>query len=359
MIRTFMAALMVLALAACSASVGSSPSATPSEVDAPSSSATETEPSASATESTGPIEHPAAGLALVRFLDQDNPASQVFVVDADGTLRQVTGLSGPSTGASLPDWSPDRTQIAFGPPKVGAGLSPEVGIVNADGSGQRVIGEGHKPQWSPDGGRILFEDLDDGSGDPLGIWVVDVATGELLRFADDASNARWLPDGERISYHVAVLTPVEGTDGGFDISDAVHVKALDDGEPQEFAATAEAVWSPDGSSVLIVNDDGISLADADGSAAAELVGGWAPVWSPDGSRILFEYDMSQDALPILALVDRDGQELWSGVVGSSPTWSPDGTRLAVEIAYPELMVQVIDAASGELLWEVDGMQPAW
>ena len=357
--RTFAAAIVLLALTACSAASPPSPSATSSDLPSPSVSSQGVEPSASPSVPSETNEHPAAGLALVQFPDSNSPASQVFVVDGDGNLQQATGHSGALPGASRPAWSPDRTQIAFAGPKVGNEINGVVAIVNADGSGERQVGEGANPRWSPEGGRLLFEDMDNGSGAPLGIWVVDLATGDLSRLVDEGSNGRWLPDGERISYHVSVLTPVEGTDGGFDISDAVHIKSLDGGEPQVLDGVADAVWSPDGSSVLIVNDDGISLAEADGSGATPLAGGWDPVWSPDGSRILLAYDMSQDALPILALVDRAGQEIWSGVVGSSPTWSPDGTRLAVEIAYPELMVQVIDAATGELLWEVDGMQPAW
>ena len=79
------------------------------------------------------------------------------------------------------------------------------------------------------------------------------------------------------------------------------------------------------------------------------------MWSPDGTRILLGYDTNQDGLPILALVDLDGAEIWSAVVGSAATWSPDGTRVAVEIVYPEPKIQVIDAASGEVLWEVEGV----
>jgi outer membrane protein assembly factor BamB len=136
--------------------------------------------------------------------------------------------------------------------------------------------------------------------------------------------------------------------------------ALDGGVPVELARETDAIWSPAGSAVLLVHEGTISMAAPDGSDERELVTGYSPVWSPDGSRVLFAYDVNQDALPVLALVDLEGQELWSGVVGGSPTWSPDGTRVAVEISYPEPMVQILDAASGEILWEIEGgSQPAW
>ena len=101
------------------------------------------------------------------------------------------------------------------------------------------------------------------------------------------------------------------------------------------------------------------MADADGSNPRDLAGGYSPVWSPDGTRVLLGYDTNTDGLPVLALVDLEGAEIWSGAIGAAPTWSPDGTRIAVEIAYPEPMVQVLDAATGEVLWEIEGCQPNW
>ena len=49
-----------------------------------------------------------------------------------------------------------------------------------------------------------------------------------------------------------------------------------------------------------------------------------------------------------------------GIAGATPTWSPDGTRLAVEVYAPEMpIVQIVEVASGEVVWEMEGMQPAW
>ena len=59
------------------------------------------------------------------------------------------------------------------------------------------------------------------------------------------------------------------------------------------------------------------------------------------------------------MMDREGTVLWSGVVGSSPAWSPDGSRLAVQVDYPEQMVVVLDAETGDMLWETPGSMPAW
>ena len=144
-------------------------------------------------------------------------------------------------------------------------------------------------------------------------------------------------------------------------ADGTFVQDLDGGEPTQLPAESEteAVWSPDGSQVLLAHDGSIVVAEMDGSNPRDLAGGYAPVWSPDGTRVLLGYDMNQDGLPVLALVDLEGNEIWSGAIGSAPTWSPDGTRIAVEIVYPEPMVQVLNAATGEVLWEAEGSQPNW
>ena len=136
--------------------------------------------------------------------------------------------------------------------------------------------------------------------------------------------------------------------------------SLDRGEEAELARASDAIWSPDGSAVLLQRATGdLLLADADGSNPRDLVRGWAPVWSPDGSRIVFTYDHNHDGVPLLAAVDRDGHALWSGVTGFVAHWSPDGSRIAVEVPFPELAVRVLDARTGDMLWETAGAEPAW
>jgi Tol biopolymer transport system component len=92
----------------------------------------------------------------------------------------------------------------------------------------------------------------------------------------------------------------------------------------------------------------------------ELVTGYNAIWSPDGARVAFAYDFDSDANPIHAIVDLEGQTIASDIRGSSLTWSPDGTRVAVEVyALPIPVAQVIEVATGEVLWDEEGIQPAW
>ena len=344
--------ILALLLAACATqqAATSTPTASPLSTDAPEATP---DPTASPTVAPAFEGHPAAGLALVQFPEPGSPVSQIFVVEDDGTLRQVADLNG-GIGGAFPVWSPDHSQIAFGPPKVGfPGISGQISVINADGSGERVLGAGKQQQWSPDGTRLLIHEQDDVTSDPFTIWVQDVATGEVTDLGP-AFEAQWIDD-ETIGFHRIVPTD----DGAF--ADATYIQALDGTEPVQVPAESEtlAAWSPDGSQVLLTHDGSIVIAETDGSNPRDLASGYDPVWSPDGTRVLLGYDTNQDGLPVLALVDLEGAEIWSGVVGAAPTWSPDGSRIAVEIAYPAPMVQVIDAATGDLLWEVEASQPNW
>ena len=100
-------------------------------------------------------------------------------------------------------------------------------------------------------------------------------------------------------------------------ADATYIQALDGSEPVQVPADSEtlAVWSPDGSQVLLTHDGSIVIAETDGSSPRDLASGYDPVWSPDGTRVLLGYDTNQDGLPVLALVDLDGAEIWSGAIG--------------------------------------------
>ena len=120
--------------------------------------------------------------------------------------------------------------------------------------------------------------------------------------------------------------------------------------------------SPDGSMVLLVSDGVVSVAPADDlSATEELASGDGPVWSPDGTRIAVNYDFDEQARPIYAVVDLEGRTIQSGITGYFPSWSPDGTRIAVEWFNPEgePIIHVVDLATGEVIFEVEGQQPAW
>jgi Tol biopolymer transport system component len=287
-----------------------------------------------------------------------SPVTEIVVVEPNGSLRQVTGLESPGRGAAGPVWSPNGRKIAYWPSALGTGSLPAVLVVQADGTGQRLLHqldaeEFSAPDWSDDGQTLLYSDATP-PGDRR-IWLTDVRSGEVRRIGTGAL-PRWLPDG-RIVYVDGVSGRVPGDAAA--VTPVVFIMDASGSRVQEYAEAENAHWSPAGDAVLIEDGGKLLLSDPAGTGRTALADGSLPAWSPDGSRIVYASGNDSDGRALLTVMDRDGREIWSGVAGSAPQWSPDGTRLAVEVTYPTPVVQVLDAETGEVLWEAPGRQPAW
>jgi Tol biopolymer transport system component len=132
--------------------------------------------------------------------------NEIFVMYADGTSQiQITDNGDEDYRA---DWSPDGTKIAFSKHASG---NNEVYVMNANGSGQTQLidyptASDANPDWKYDGSKILFMSNRDTGGGPsteFEIYVMD-ANGDnqtrLTTNTDDDRDPVWSPDGSRIVF---------------------------------------------------------------------------------------------------------------------------------------------------------------
>jgi Tol biopolymer transport system component len=219
--------------------------------------------------------------------------SQLAVMDADGKNRHVLP-PWPAIGVS---WSSDGRFIAYG--SLGHyGIS----TISVDGRprGQRVVRNGDRPDWSPDGSSIAFDRSHD-------IWGVNLNSHRQRRLVRHASSARWSPDGRKLAFE-------RGNDVWvFDLARKKEHLLVRNG--------SDADWSPDGRQIAfdrcgtqnLESTCFIYLAQSDWTGQRRLFKGEEPVWSPSGQELAFigEAGGRSDAI-IRARLDGSGRRVLFG-----------------------------------------------
>ena len=186
----------------------------------------------------------------------------------------------------------------------------------------------------------------------------------------------WSPDGSAIAFAAAEGAPGgERSDLAADIvtvaPDGSDVRRLTDTPGPELFPT----FSPDGSTIAYVTeDDGvhdIGVMGADGSTPTPLTADddpsfddYHPTWSPDGSRIAYVRGHIPNGGPgTLMVVDPEGgaaEVLYDATPVEWPDWSPEGSRIAFDVgAWPNVTVQILDLASGDVTVVGPGYLPRW
>lgn len=206
----------------------------------------------------------------------------VYVVRPDGTgLHQVT--TDQQLGSQFPVWSPDSRRLlvetdwsAYGPPTT-------LSVVNADGTGQRVLsrrGAPSRPTWAPDGKRFAYQRSD-------GVWIRDLRTGR-----------------ER---------PLDRMSGS-------------------------PLWARGGASILLERQSWIVVGRSDRRGIRKVARGTSPSWAPSGNRIAFlrgqMYVVRLDGRGLRAITSESGHPAFGYAAGrlTRPVWSPRGNRLYYALA---------------------------
>lgn len=135
----------------------------------------------------------------IAYVGFHSDGGRIVAVRPDGSA--TTLVAGPPHDKSYgsPTWSPDGGRLAFA---VGGGVNSPgvdgyVGVVDSFRGRVRTLAWAFAPgglDWSPDGRRIVFNDLTD-------IVVLDVRSGRTkILFAISGARPGWSPDGRRIVF---------------------------------------------------------------------------------------------------------------------------------------------------------------
>jgi Tol biopolymer transport system component/polyisoprenoid-binding protein YceI len=257
------------------------------------------------------------------------PLGEIFVLQG-GRKSPVQLTDTASYLEDEPAWSADGRHIAY--VRYPETEPPELWVMDADGSHQRVVGPGlqlRSPRWSPDGRHLVAVPADDASSS---LVVVDVTTGQTRTLLDDPGSEDspdWSPDGKQI---VFTLLRRGGSDEDLYLInvDGSGMSRLTSDPGYEYSAR----WSPNGQRIVFVRQGDVWVIDPSGGHANRLTSGLkadSPSWSPDGRRIVFvragaTFMQRDERRRSIWIVNSDGSGRFKMTFGFSlvahPAWRP-------------------------------------
>ena len=201
-----------------------------------------------------------------------------------------------------------------------------------------TVGRNDRPEWTPDGRRVLFRSSRDGNDD---LWWQEAdgsgVAERLLQLPDGPQEGIISPDGKWLVLRTA----------GLNTKRDIYYRAMNGDTTLHPIATSEFEelmprMSPDGKWIAYISDESGSnevyvrgFPGPSGKVRVSIDGGSEPVWSPDGGKIY--YRRARDLIvamvqtrPAFSVVDHkkvfEGTYMTSAIHANYDL-SPDGKRL--------------------------------
>jgi TolB protein len=269
--------------------------------------------------------------------------TRIVVVEDDGTdAQRVTGAKR-GESPTLPVWSPDGKRLAFVRFRAAGGPGAlQVYVVNADGSGERLVGEGTLPRWTNDGRSLVVErPVAPPKATTIHVLSVDGKGQRLLAVGSGAAISH---DGSKVAF---VRFTYRRRAGQFmRAGSSLHTISLTGTGLRRLAKVTglgsgfvQPSWLPDDSAIAVIERKGDLGPPPDPLVTVSPSGqrrvvvrdvGETYDWSPKGDLIAYTRGGS------LFIVRPDGTEVEA--YGESNAidieWSPDGRKVAFTMQEP-------------------------
>ena len=286
-----------------------------------------------------------AGFTLVaRASDGDGNVVQSAPVSV--TVLYPRQLTSDGAADLQPEWSPDGGRLVF---KSNRGLEEHIyhlyTLAVVGGDLQPIVTDrsyhGY-PGWSPGGEQMVFNSYAPEEGETtseMDIYAVNLSSGKSVQVTFDPAfddSGRWSPAGDEISFHSSRSGSLDGWKVAVDAAGSPTGKPvrLTAGDGSEHCPR----WSFDGEWITYEAEWGetndIWVMRSDGSDARQVTNDTHydryPGWSPDGEWLI--YDSERDGNRDLYLVPVEGgtprRVTMDGALDRHADWSPKDNLLA-------------------------------